>query len=572
MTLARLFRIGLILSPALGLAVAGSAFLAHRSESPTSAPGEPAAGRLVVVVVFDQLRGDYLDRWGEAFGPDGFRRVAKDGVWFDNIELPFACSSTGPGHASIATGAVPAVHGIVENAWYERGRAKPVYCASGDEPQRRIPAGSPTRSEGNGLSPVRLLVPTVGDALRKATDGKSRVFSLSLKDRAAVLLGGKDPSGVYCFDTADGEFHTSIYYRDREHAFVEQMNGSSAADRWSGKLWERLLSPERTESWSGPDAVVGEATKPADRIFPHSLAVGTGLYNGYYAAMEKTPFGNELLWECAKAAIVGEQLGLGAATDLLYVSFSSNDLIGHTYGPDSQEVFDVTVRSDRLLGQMIAFLNDRLGADKYALVITADHGVCPLPEVAVKAHPAARRANPGEFVDGLDEALDEAFGKTGTAATRWLEFDFRATHPWLYLNKANIEAAGVPVADVERYLTQWIGNRPGVQGVYAPERFLKDDTLATIRNAYVPNRCGDLYVLTEPYILVDTNYVAYGTTHGTLHPYDRHVPVLAFGSGVPVLGRRKEKLSSLIVAPITCKLLDLAPPATVVEPLPAAWK
>src|SRR5579885_236441 len=200
-----------ILSPAFALVGVGVWHVTQQFESPPPSRREP--GRLVVVAVFDQLRGDYPDRWRELFAADGFERLKRDGVWYADAHLPFASTATGPGHASISTGVPPAVHGIVENEWFERRYGRKVYCATAER-YERVPlnpdAGSRSGA-GGGLSPDRLLVPTVGDALHRVTQGKCRVFSLALKDRAAVLLGGKDPDGCYCFDTAAGEFHTSTY-------------------------------------------------------------------------------------------------------------------------------------------------------------------------------------------------------------------------------------------------------------------------------------------------------------------------------------------------------------------------
>lgn len=569
MPFARVVRLAVVLTPTIALVGAGAWFLT-RSPRPTAAGPAPAA-KLVVLVVFDQLRGDYPERWAGEFGPAGFERIKREGVWYSNCHLPFACSSTGPGHAAIATGAPPAVNGIVENSWYVRGQDRPVYCASGDRLQRLVPPGGSDRGGDNGLSPAQLLVPGVGDVLRGATAGRGRVFALSLKDRGAVLLGGKDPTGAYCFDTEDGLFHTSTYYRDRVHPWVEAFNASAVADRWAGRVWERVGAKETYDRLAGPDDVSGEGTKPEDRVFPHPLPPASAIGRAYYRALELSPFGNELLWEFTKAAVVGERLGREDMPDLLMVSFSSNDLIGHIYGPDSHEVLDTTIRSDRLLGDMIAFFDERVGPGRYALVVTGDHGVCPLPE-SPTAPPGARRVGPGEITDGLEEALDEAFGRVDGAPGRWVEKDFRATFPWLYLNRRFIESHGTPYAEVERYVEQWLGNRPSVEAAYARRRlegsaFPADDPGRAVQLAFHPDRCGDVYVLTKPYILPSWGGRT-GTNHGTPHPYDTHVPVMAFGAGVPPLGRRTEPVSSLIVAPLLCRLLGIDPPTFAVEPLP----
>jgi arylsulfatase A-like enzyme len=567
MTIPRPVRVFLVFTPALALLAVG-AWFAIRPTHPAGATAR--AARLVVLVVFDQMRGDYPQRWASEFGQDGFEKLKAEGVWYNNCHLPYACSSTGPGHASISTGAPPSVHGIVENRWFLRGVEKPVYCSSGDRPNQRVPPAD--HDTGDGLSPERLLVPAVGDSFRTATHKQGRVFSLSLKDRSAVLLGGKDPSGAYCFDTEDGQFHTSTYYRERVHPWVESFNASGAADRWVGRAWERLGSQQTYDRLAGPDDVIGEGSSPASRVFPHALPADRG--RKYYSALEVTPFGNDLLWEFAKAAIVWENLGREDAPDLLLLSYSSNDLIGHKYGPDSHEVMDVTLRSDRLLASMTAFLDDRVGAGKYAVVVTADHGVCPLPE-APTAPPGTRRVTPEQVAAGLGEALDTVFGQVGRVPGRWIEKSFGATFPWLYLDRRYIEDRGIPVEDVERYAEQWLGNRPAVQAAFGRSRLQAESFPAgelgrSVQLAFHPDRCGDVCVVTKPYILCSVAFST-GTNHGTPHEYDTHVPVLAYGAGVPKLGQREEAVSSLIVAPLVCRLLGIEPPPTAAETLPEGF-
>src|SRR5262249_25103319 len=215
----RPLRIALILLPlVVGLAV-GAWFLFRDHREPEPTPEPAPASKLVVLIVFDQMRGDYVERWAEAFGADGFERIKQHGVWYSNAHLPYACSSTGPGHASIVTGAPPSATGIIENEWYDRAKAAKVYCV---QPLREYPlvppippaAGKPDRGEEIGFSPEQLLpgVTTVGDALHAASGGRGRVFSLSIKDRTAVLMGGRKPTGVYCFDTRDGRVHTRDVY------------------------------------------------------------------------------------------------------------------------------------------------------------------------------------------------------------------------------------------------------------------------------------------------------------------------------------------------------------------------
>ncbi|HUR53182.1 MAG TPA: alkaline phosphatase family protein, partial [Gemmataceae bacterium] len=337
------------------LAAVGWWFFTHQRDKDQTGPAEhpkPAA-KLVVLVVFDQMRGDYMSRWATHYGPDGFERIKKGGAWYSECHIPYSCTSTGPGHASIATGATPAVHGIVENDWFDRKAGEPVYCAQPMRPYDRVPplvaTGKSTRGSGIGFSPERLLADTVADAL-KAKGG--RVFSLSVKDRTAVMMGGKKPDAAYCFDARDGRFGTGAYYRDTPHAWVEEFNKANLVDTFFEKKWERFKPDIDYTKFAGLDDAPGESagTNKMGKVFPHPLKGELKEpADRFYAAVEMSPFGNELLFELAKRAIVAEKLGTGTTTDMLCLSFSSNDMIGHAWGPDSHEMMDITLRSDLMI-------------------------------------------------------------------------------------------------------------------------------------------------------------------------------------------------------------------------------
>jgi hypothetical protein len=568
----QLLRYLLILAPTIGV-VGGAVALAVRNwDAPIVLPegftASEARGKLVVVAVFDQLRGDYPERWREAYGSDGFEKLRTKGIYFANGRVPYAATSTGPGHAAISTGLPPSGSGIVENDWFVRGRELPVVCCKADRAYERVPAAQNPGPADGGLSPVRLLAPTVGDLLRKAKP-ESRVFALALKDRAAVLLGGKEPSGAYCFDTDDGEFHTSAFYRDRPHAFVDAFNASAAADRWAGKTWDRLGDTKTYDRLAGPDDQPGEGTMPdgSDRTFPHVLPPAG---RPYYNELERSPFGNELVWEFAKAAIDGEKLGRGSEPDLLFLGFSATDLVGHKYGPDSHEALDTAIRADKLIAKMILELDASVGAGNYTLIVVADHGVCPLPEVARAKQPDASRIPPGEIVHGLDAALDGAFGTKNGQPGQWLEVDFRRTQPWVYLNRKQAEAVGVEYAAVEKYTAQWLSNRSGVAAAFARAKIQgpasNDALLRSVQLTFHPDRCGDVLVVPEKYCLLDGR--PRGTNHGSPHDYDTHIPIFAYGAGVAAAGTKTEIVSILAIAPLIAKHLGIDPPTGCTEKPP----
>jgi predicted AlkP superfamily pyrophosphatase or phosphodiesterase len=595
-------RVVLVLLPLLAGLAAGAWFLLHPPDGPAPdapPPADPVArsaappGRLVVLVVFDQMRGDYPARWASAFGPDGFERLKKDGVWFADCHLPYACTSTGPGHASLVTGAPPSVHGIVENDWYDRKEAARVYAAQPLRPYDRVPppaeaAGKvPARGAATGFTPERLLAEAVGDKLKAATGGKGRVVSLAVKDRAAALMGGKKPDAAYCFDARDGLFATNTYFRDRVHPWVEAFNQGKPADAWVGKPWTPLKADAGLyDKLAGPDDAPGEGFGYAQkRTFPHPMGDDPRPGPTYYGAVETSPFGNELLLELAERAVVAEGLGKGEAADLLCVSFSSNDLVGHQWGPDSWEVLDITLRSDRLVADFLKFLDEAVGKDRYTLVVTADHGVCPIPEQTRhrEQYPAAARVPDVALLAGLTEALDEVYGVPPGGPTRWVEpapDDARRVLPWVYLNHAAIKARGLDPAAVADYAAQWCGNRPYTLTAFTRKQIESGEppphglgsrnqvraVAGMAKLAYHPDRCGDVLVIPKPGVQI-TPYPE-GTGHGSPHPYDAHVPLFVYGAGVPAAGKVDRRVSALAVAPVLARALGVDPPAGAVEKVP----
>jgi hypothetical protein len=567
-------------------AVFGGYFAFRTPPQSNSENGTSEHSKLVVLVAFDQMRGDYLSRWAELYGPDGFERMKKGGIWFSDCQIPYACTVTGSGHASLSTGAPPSVHGIVGNDWYDPIKHKFTYCCEPSRfydripplPEEPKPGAKPPRGAENGISPEQLRAQTVGDSLLAATQNKGRVFSLSLKDRTAVLMGGQKPNGAYCFDTRDGKFHTGAYYgRDAEHPWVAAFNKSKLVDSWFDQKWEKLRSDIDYVKYSGPDDALGEdiGSNGQGTTFPHA-------YKGkldkptdrYYRAVENSPAGNELLFALVKKCVTEEKLGRGPAQDLLCVSFSSNDVVGHQYGPDSQEVLDITLRSDKLIAELLQFLDAEVGKDRYVIVISADHGVCPMPEHpnTKPKYPAAKRVDFRDVSAGLEEALDTAFGKQGDAKMKWFEAIGGKASPWVYLDHRAIEARKLKVDDVAAYIRDWFAGRRDIETAFTrkeledntgPDRPFKQAAML----AYYPDRCGDVIVIPKAGVLIS---YPLGSTHGSPHPYDTHIPFLVYGAGVPALGQRTEQVSSLTIAPTLAWALGVPAPKEAALPLPEA--
>jgi hypothetical protein len=552
--------------------LAALAFTAPAQVAP--APGEWP--RLAVLVVFDQLRGDYLSRWQALFGDGGFKRLQQEGAWFTNCHYPYANTMTASGHASLVTGCSPDRHGIVGNDWYDRATAAVISAVRSD----RYPQVPPLKDAKNpeGAAPVLRRQSTVGDSLHKATAGKAKVVSLSIKDRAAIFLAALRAQACYWFSTSTGAFVTSTYYRDRLHSWVEDFNNRRPADRWFGKDWSRLKPDLDYVRFSGPDDVAAEGDGYAQgRTFPHPTTGGqTKAGKAYFGALTNSPYGNELLLDFAVRALDAEKLGQGPVPDLLLLSFSSNDLIGHAYGPDSQEVLDVTLRSDQIIKRLLATLDARVGRGRYLVVLSADHGICPLPEVSRAQGKDAGRVPPDLLTTKASAFLNDTFAKNGQKLV-WVE---AADGPWVYLNRGAIQASGLEAAKVEATLAGWLAGQPGIQAAYTRTQLSdpairKDPLGEKIRRSFYPERCGDVYVVLRPYYLMSpplSPKVVMRTTHGTPHPYDTHVPLLVYGPGVRP-GVHPGDVTPQAAAAILARGLGVPPPEGAEAAVPEGlWK
>jgi hypothetical protein len=544
----------------------------------------PKKPRLAVLIYFDQMRGDFLSRWADLYEKDGFRRLTGDGAWFVDCHYSYANTITGPGHATVATGCTPDIHGIVVNEWYDLKAGKMQYCA-GSERYRQVPPPLPAppskdkaeeKKEATSATPEWLLAPTIGDAIKAATGGKGKVVALSLKDRSAVLPAGKRPDAVYWVDK-DGRWVTSTYYRDKVHGWVDEMNRSTLGYSWLNTKWTRLRPDLDYAKYSGPDDSPGEDKGSSQGVtFPHPFDGGSKkVLTTYFAQVANSPAGNELLLEGAKRAVVAEKLGQDEHPDLLSISFSSNDLVGHCWGPDSQEVLDITLRSDLIIRDLLRFLDEKVGKGNYVLALSADHGSCPLPEAArARGHKAARVA-PETVFGAAETFLSERFPSREVAAappkakakTKW--FAKTGTN-MAYFNRAVLKQRGTTVAEASRETVKWLVKQPTVQAAYASEDLPEatDAIGQAVRRGFLASRSGDVTVVLKPYHYFADAKKLTGTTHGSPHPYDTHVPLVAFGPGLKA-GVRKERVTPELAAVILAAGLGIEPPAKATAKVPA---
>ncbi|HEY1064848.1 MAG TPA: alkaline phosphatase family protein, partial [Pirellulales bacterium] len=368
---------------------------------------------------------------------------------------------------------------------------------------------------------------------------------------------------------------TSDYYRAEVEEWVAKFNAGRPADAWWDKPWERLRPDLDYAKYSSPDDAPGEGLGVYQgRVFPHPLNGGLNeIGERYYEAVYNSPFSNELLWSLAKTAITENRLGADDDVDLLSISFSGNDAVGHTWGPDSQEALDTTLRSDAIVAEILKTLDEKVGAGRYLVALTADHGVCPLTQYSAAHGVDASRMPSDQLREGADRMLTAKFFPNETQPKKWIA---ASDNNWHYLNQAVVQAAQAETAAVESELANWLMQQPGVAKAYTRTAFinhtLPDDEFAKAASlSFDADRCGDVMIVLQPnwlWVYGDNS----GTTHGSPHPYDTWVPLVVFGHGVKP-GNRQEKVAPLTIGPIFSQALGFPAPAQTEFPAPAnLWK
>jgi hypothetical protein len=478
----------------------------------SAAPKKP---KLVVTIVVDQFRFDYLTRYRAEY-TGGFNRLLTHGAVFASANYIHVPTITAVGHSTILSGATPAISGIVANDWYDREEGAAVTSVSDTTTQ--LLGGAP----GRGSSPRRLLVSTVADELKMSNGGKSHSIGVSLKDRSAILPVGRTGDGAFWLDVKTGNFVTSTYYYSELPAWLKDFDAAHPADRYRGVTW-----------------------------LGHTMPSDTTLYT----VLESAPFGNELIEECAERALAAEQLGTHDATDLFLVSFSSNDYVGHDYGPDSPEARDTAIRTDRLLDKLLAAIDKQVGADNVLVVFTADHGGSPLPETNV-----ARKMPGGRFVaPKIKEVVQTALVKKfGPGEWVWGNWDLA-----VYLNRKLIAEKKLDLAKVQDEAAHALEALPHIFRVYTLEgmkhgQVLPDEVTRKVANGFNLRRGPDVEMIPDPYWVF--RLTDKGTSHATPFSYDTHVPVIFMGAGI----RPGTYYQSVIVndiAPTLAAILEIETPA-----------
>jgi predicted AlkP superfamily pyrophosphatase or phosphodiesterase len=487
---------------------------------------DPARPSLLLVITVDQMRDDYLDRFGDLFCDGGFRQLLVRGARFTQCTYNYAATYTGPGHSVILSGLPPSKTGIIANEWFDLITGNNVYCIQ-DTSVRSvgIDPGDPV----GRMSPLNFLGTTLGDWLRDVSPS-SRVIGLALKDRGAILPAGKRPSGAYWFDSRSGKWITSTYYMKDLPEWVDRFNAQRYPEKMAGSTWTILL-PDSAYLRAGRDDAPGEGSIPGEtrRSFPHEIGVMNELQSGgrRYDALLPTPAGDDITEKFAETAIAGEQLGQRGVLDVLAVSFSSPDYCGHIFGPDSHEMEDITVRLDRQLRTLFDYIDHVVGMQKTIVVLTADHGVCPLPE---RTGNGAARINGKDFLQFLKVRAGQEYGYDEGRENLLLAFSNNS----LYLDTAAIRKRGISVPVFEQFLIQVARNADHIAGAYLLGKPLstvstrQEDSIGVLlQNSFRSGRSGDLAIICSEYSFFSGDTA--GTTHGSPYFYDRHVPLILAG-------------------------------------------
>jgi len=492
----------------------------------------PARPKLVVLLVVDQMRGDYVDKFlGQWTG--GLKRLVEEGAWFRDAAYPYAATETCVGHSTISTGAFPSTHGMVANAWWDRKEQKMVTCTSDPDPSVKNIGYAGATPKGADTA-WRMAVPSFAEELKFQTSGATRIVTFSLKARAAITMAGHKADAATWFD--GGAWVTSSPYGTMP--FIEEQAKAHPAKADFGKTWS--LSLPASAYWYGEKALGAVPPDGWDLTFPHPLRGKTGVGepdSAYYEQWASSPYADTALTELAEKAVDALKLGNSNGTDFLAVSYSSVDYVGHEFGPRSREIQDILVRLDKDLGNLFAHLDQRVGRGNYVVALSADHGVVPIPEDMQKTGADAGVLHLPKVQEHIEKAL-ESFNYAKPAVARISGSDvYFATG--VYEKLAADSNAMNAVLDAIRTV-------PGVAAVYraeelrdrpaTPQSSTQSPAHRAFANSYFPGRSGDLFVLPKPYWLLDGTPLgkprSYGTGHGVPYNYDQHVPVLLIGFGI----------------------------------------
>ncbi len=506
-----------------------------------------ASPKLVVGIVVDQMRYDYLTRFWGHFGDDGFKRLVNGGFTAQNHHFNYAPTSTGPGHASIYTGTTPSVHGILGNNWFDKNSGQVVYCASDDSVS---PVG--TGSDVGKMSPHRLRVTTITDELRLHTQMRGKVIAVALKDRGSVLPAGHTANAAYWFHGgSEGRWISSSYYMEALPAWVADYNASKKLEQYK-RSWEPAKDIT-TYVESGPDnnPYEGSFKGKQSPAFPYDLPALWDA-NGRYDLLKDTPYGNSITTDFALAVLEKELLGKDTYTDFLAISYSSTDYIGHKFGVNSKEVQDAYVRLDAELERLLKALDKEVGMGEYTLFLTADHGAIHVPAYLRDLKIPAGYEDASEFGGRFEEFLKYTYGTT--------DIVIGTGNDQLFLDHELMKSLELNPREVQEQIAAELLTYKGVEMVYTAHQMHHQEyshgIASLLQNGYNQKLSGDVLWVSSPGF---TSYSPTGSSHGSPQIYDTHVPLLLYGRGIKA-GRTTERTEIPDIAPTLSVLLGITFP------------
>lgn len=501
---------------------------------------KPSKPKLVIGIVVDQMRWDYLYRYQYRFGKGGFNRLMNEGFNCQNTYLNYVPSYTAPGHATIYSGAVPAIHGIVGNDWIENNLEQ--YCAA----DKNVYSIGGSQKAGQ-MSPRAMKTTSIGDELRLATNFRSRVYGIALKDRGAIFPAGHSANGAFWFDDSTGNFISSSFYGKELPASVQDFNAKKWADTLLQNNWETLY-PIASYSESIADnnnyehLLKGETTP----TFPHKVLPNN------YKQIRSLPAGNTLTFKLAKALINDEELGQKSATDMLCISLSSTDYIGHAYAPNSVEVEDMYLRLDKDIASFMRYLDNTIGEGNYTIFLSADHGAAHNASFLNDNKIPAGTLSENELEKELKALMKKTFGADSMIGAV-MNYQIVLDEDFIVKKKLNRSV-------IKNALIKYCKKTDGIAHVIDLENIAQSNIPSFLKevmaNGYYGPRCGAIGIIYQPGWYSDGKK---GTTHGTWNPYDTHIPLLWYGWGVPQ-GESFQRTEATDIAATIAALLHIQVP------------
>jgi predicted AlkP superfamily pyrophosphatase or phosphodiesterase len=486
------------------------------------------------------MRWDYLYRFNDLYGNNGFKRLIREGFSADNTLIPYTPTNTAPGHTCIYTGSVPAIHGIVGNNWFDKSTGANVYCT---DDSTVFTVGS--NSIAGKMSPDNMWTTTITDELRLSNNFTTKVIGIALKDRGAILPAGHSANAAYWFDDKVGKWITSSYYMKQLPVWVDSFNNKDLPGKYMSKDWNTLLPIEKYDQSSDDEELYEDHIEGLrSSTFPHKVSA---LTDQKYIAFKRTPYGNTFTFDFAKATIDKEDMGFHKGIDFLTVSLSSTDYAGHSFGPNSVEIEDIYLRLDRDIDSFLVYLDKKIGKGNYLLFLTADHGVASAPEFLAQHQIPGGRFEDASIKKELDQMIERDFGvKNGVSNLQNYQ---------VYLNTAEIEKQGKDIDAIKKVVIKSLKQKIFILDAFELNKLsaetMPEPQKTMMANGYNTKRSGDIQFTLRPGYFDSWGK---GTTHGLWNPYDAHIPLLFFGWGVKAGKTNREVYMTDISATLAAML------------------